>query len=302
MKTIGIVDIGSNSTRLSIYRGEGTSIKLLLNKKKMTGLAQYVVNGAMTREGIREAVSAVKSFRQLLNNLDVSEMYVLATASLRNISNSYIAAKAIEEATGVRVDVISGEEEGELSFYGAMQNVDMEDGMLIDLGGGSTEIVHFFGSVIEDSYSVSLGSLSLYRLAVKGIFPTEKELKHMKTLVKEQLKLQEKDFSPAENVCGVGGTIRAVCRLVNEYYEKPDECREFSFEELNDIYDIIKKDDDERRNLLLQVVPDRLHTILPGIVILRTVMKLFKSKKVAVSVAGVREGYLLKKVFASGEK
>ncbi len=302
MKTIGVVDIGSNSIRLSIYRGDAVSTKLLLNKKKMTGLAQYVVNGAMTREGIKEAVSAVRSFKQLLNNLDVREMHILATASLRNVSNSCIAAKAIEEAVGTRVDIISGEEEGELSFYGAMQNVDMEDGMLIDLGGGSTEIVHFFGSVIEESYSIPLGSLSLYKLSVEDIFPTERELKQMKALVKEQLKLNENDFSCVEDICGVGGTIRAVCRLVNEYYEKPDEYREFSFAELNAIYDIIRKDSDERRKLLLQVVPDRLHTILPGMVILRTIMKTFKSKRVAVSAAGVREGYLLKKIFASEDR
>lgn len=298
-KTIGVVDIGSNSTRLSIYRCENGSSRLLLNKKRMTGLAQYVKNGVLTREGIREAVGAVRSFKQLLFNLDVREMYIFATASLRNVSNSFEAAKAIEDAVGVNVDVISGEEEGDLSFYGAMRSVSIKTGILIDLGGGSTEIVHFENGRITESYSLPLGSLSLFRQYVSGLWPENEELSLMKKAVKAQLNEQETEYTPAEDICGVGGTVRAVCRLVNEVYDRPEDCREFTFDELESIYRIIKKGGSDRKKLLIKIVPDRLHTIMPGIVILRTIMKTFGSKRVQVSAAGVREGYLLKKVFSA---
>lgn len=296
-KTIGVVDIGSNSTRLSIYRCEDGGSRMLLNKKKMTGLAQYVKNGVMTKEGIREAVNAVRSFKQLLSNLDVKEMHIFATASLRNVSNSIETAKAIEDAVGVHVDIISGEEEGELSFYGAMGKCTINTGILVDLGGGSTEIVHFKDRSINESYSLPVGSLSLFKKYVKGLWPDENEISAMRKIIKSQIREQETDNTPAEEICGVGGTIRAVCRLVNEVYDRPEECREFTLEELEKVCSIIRNGGSDRKKLLIKVVPDRLHTIMPGMIILRTIMKEFGSKRVEVSSAGVREGYLLKKIF-----
>ena len=70
-----------------------------------------------------------------------------------------------------------------------------------------------------------------------------------------------------------------------------------TLEELEKVCSIIRNGGSDRKKLLIKVVPDRLHTIMPGMIILRTIMKEFGSKRVEVSSAGVREGYLLKKIF-----
>ena len=94
----GIVDLGSNTIRLSIYQYEGEHFRLLLNKKTMAGLAGYVQDGALSDGGILVACRVLSSYRALLSNFSVSEMHVFATASLRNISNTGEAVEAIREA------------------------------------------------------------------------------------------------------------------------------------------------------------------------------------------------------------
>ena len=94
----GVVDVGSNTIRLSIYHCEGERIKLLLNKKEMAGLAGYVKDGALSGSGIQAACRVLSGFRALLDNFGIADLYVFGTASLRNIANTEQALDAIREA------------------------------------------------------------------------------------------------------------------------------------------------------------------------------------------------------------
>ncbi len=139
----GIVDLGSNTIRLSIYQYEGERFRLLLNKKTMAGLAGYVQDGALSDGGILVACRVLSSYRALLSNFSVSEMHVFATASLRNISNTGEAVEAIRDVTGVTVEVLDGETEAALSFKGAVLPGGVPTGLLADIGGGSVELVSY---------------------------------------------------------------------------------------------------------------------------------------------------------------
>ena len=106
----GIADVGSNTVRLSIYKCEGGEIRLLMNRKVMAGLAGYVRHGALTPEGIEVACQTLQGYRSLMDNLELPDLRVFATASLRNISNTEEAVGAVMAATGLRVDVLTGRE------------------------------------------------------------------------------------------------------------------------------------------------------------------------------------------------
>ena len=116
----GIVDLGSNTIRLSIYHWEGQDFRLLLNKKTIAGLAGYVQGGVLSDSGILVACRTLSSYRALLDNFQVSKMHVFATASLRNISNTGEAVETIRDVTGIPVEVLSGDAEAALSFKGAV--------------------------------------------------------------------------------------------------------------------------------------------------------------------------------------
>ena len=107
----GIVDVGSNTMRLSIYHWEGRRFKLLMNKKEMAGLAGYIKEGVLSDSGILVACRVLSGFKALLNNFDIGELHVFGTASLRNIANTEEALDTIRAVTGLQVDVLTGAEE-----------------------------------------------------------------------------------------------------------------------------------------------------------------------------------------------
>ncbi len=149
----GIVDLGSNTIRLSIYQCGPEGSHLLMNRKVMAGLADYVERGAMTPQGIQVACQVLRDYRALMDNLQFQDLHVFATASLRNIVNTEEAVAQIQAETGLTVDVVSGAEEARLSFLGAV-DAGPDSGLLVDLGGGSTELVEYEARTIRTSCSL----------------------------------------------------------------------------------------------------------------------------------------------------
>ena len=95
-----IIDIGSNSIRLTLYETEGENFHILFREKIMAGLAGYVEDGKLSAEGIECACAGLLTFRSILQTLEIAHISVFATASLRNISNTEQALSVIRAATG----------------------------------------------------------------------------------------------------------------------------------------------------------------------------------------------------------
>ena len=292
----GIVDLGSNTIRLSIYHWEGQDFRLLLNKKTMAGLAGYVQGGVLSDSGILVACRTLSSYRALLDNFQVSKMHVFATASLRNISNTGEAVETIRDVTGIPVEVLSGDEEAALSFKGAVLPGGVSTGLLADIGGGSFELVSYEDMSITSACSLPVGSLSLYTRFVNGLFPTSEERKAMRAYVEEQLDRARTAGVRRSRLCGVGGTIRALNKLSVDVFHKPPESRSMTAEELRELYKLLKKDGRDTLRQILHAAPDRVHTLVPGLVILNTIIKAYGVELVTASSSGVREGYLMDRV------
>ena len=292
----GIVDLGSNTIRLSIYHWEGQDFRLLLNKKTMAGLAGYVQGGVLSDSGILVACRTLSSYRALLDNFQVSKMHVFATASLRNISNTGEAVETIRDVTGIPVEVLSGDEEAALSFKGAVLPGGVSTGLLADIGGGSFELGSYEDMSITSACSLPVGSLSLYTRFVNGLFPTSEERKAMRAYVEEQLDRARTAGVRRSRLCGVGGTIRALNKLSVDVFHKPPESRSMTAEELRELYKLLKKDGRDTLRQILHAAPDRVHTLVPGLVILNTIIKAYGVELVTASSSGVREGYLMDRV------
>lgn len=296
----GIVDLGSNTIRLSIYKCEQGSSHLLMNRKVMAGLAGYSENGRLSGQGIGVACHTLSSCRTLLDNLEIGNMYVFATASLRNVTNTQQVVEEIQRQTGIGVDVISGREEAELSFRGALMGMEHRSGLLVDLGGGSTELVRYEEGQILSSRSLCVGSLNLFDRYVSKLHPEGAERKAIRAAVREQLEREQADLSPAAHICGVGGTVRAACKAANLFFDRSADCRTLSAEELKLMVKRTKKMDKETLRGLLKAAPDRVHTLIPGLLVLDTVCRAVRAQDVTASASGVREGYLHKRVLGEG--
>jgi len=295
----GIIDLGSNTIRLNIYKLEDNKFTLLLSKKETAGLASYIKNGEMNEEGIAKACEVMIEFELLLKHFDITRIYAFATAALRNITNSKKAVDTIVGKSGIPIVVLTGHKEAELDFIGATTTLGVRDGLLIDIGGASTELVIYHDSKIIKTCSMPLGSLNVYNAYVSHLLPSRTERKVIKQAVLTELaKDTDMNYGTYKNICGVGGTIRAAGKLNNYLFKLPSANTEIKTPNIKKMIKLLENDTDdslissETLDTLLKVVSDRVMTILPGMIILNTLVKHFKSENIAISNAGVREGYL----------
>lgn len=289
-----LVDMGSNTVRMNVYKIENQNFDLLFTTKRNVGLAGYINDDKMSAAGIKAAIDTIFDFKSIVKQFGVDQFVVFATAALRNIQNSKEAVEMIEQETNISIDLISGEEEGRLDFIGAKEVVAANQGVLIDIGGGSSEIVIFEDSEILHAISLPIGSLNLYKKSVSHLLPSKSDRKKMKKLINEELDvvshLFEKEYFSA---IGVGGTIRAGRKLAQHIFDKTKSDNDISTNELKKMLQFIEKDTRENLGVLLQQVSDRIHTITPGLMILRETLKRFNTSITTVSDYGVREGYLI---------
>lgn len=291
-----LVDLGSNTVRLSVYQVfEDGSFSLLFSEKETAGLVNYITDKHMSVEGFDKACDVINDFKRLMAQFDISELNIFATASLRNISNRDEALAYIKEKTGESINIVSGKEEAELGYYGAISETALNSGIIFDIGGGSTEIVRFDGKSIITADSYEIGSLNLFTAFVKNIWPSKSEIKNIKERAKAVLSPAVPDIS-CNTICGIGGTNRALLSLVNAYFKKPQDNRTITSAEFKKLKKVILKKDDVSKKLILKNCPDRIHTIIPGMLITNEIIKKLKADKIIISRNGVREGYLCQKI------
>lgn len=292
----GIIDLGSNTIRLTIYRYEGNALKLLLSKKSIAGLLGYVENGVLSAKGINKASSVLNNFKDIMENFGIDTACVFATASLRSITNTDDVVQTIKANTGFDIELISGNEEAMLDYCGASKAVDMESGLLIDIGGGSTELVSFENKAVNNAVSIPVGSLNLSLKHVNAVLPKKSNIKNMTDDIKNEIQKIDPSIQRKETACGVGGTVRAARKLYNDIYKLPLDNMEMEADKLFEILTIYKTDRKEIIRKIIQLAPDRIHTIIAGMVILSTVLKKYHCRRIVVSTYGVREGYLYRRV------
>lgn len=295
--TYGVIDMGSNTIRLCLYRLERGELISLFNKKTTAGLIGYVNKGVLDSKGIQKACDVLNEYKKMLEFANVKELYVFATASLRNISNSSEAVRRIYEETGLQVDVLSGYDEAVLDFEGACHGEKLQEGIMVDIGGGSTEILYFHGGEVKDAVSLDIGSLSMYRDYVGRLFPKKSESEAIRRKVECELdKVKFLDGKSFEVLIGIGGTIRAVKKFNNDILGLPGGNSIIRPEGLEYMLKELRDEKKQTLNKVLRVAPDRIHTLIPGMLILHTIFRRYSCREIHMSSFGVREGYLYRKI------
>jgi len=291
-----IIDIGSNSMRLTVYHVEGREFEILFKQKAMSGLAGYVENGRLTDEGIEVAVAGLIGFRDTLRSLRFSNYSVFATASLRNIENSREATETISARTGMQIEILSGEEEANLGYLGAMQEFQLTEGIFVDIGGASTEIVTFQKGNIRTADSYQIGSLKLYRDCVEKILPEHDEVKDLKKQIGHAMNKSAFD-EKKDDVIFVGGTARAVLKISQRVCGISAGERVIDRKQFGEVYTALSAAPRQVADLILKTEPERIHTMIPGFMIMKHIVEKSDVRAIYVGRYGVREGYLCEKIW-----
>ena len=296
----GIIDIGSNTIRMAVYLIEGGHFEQLMKQKNTVGLASYVEDGIMQPEGIDRAVETLLEYRKFLQCFKITQVTAFTTAALRNAKNSQQAVGEIESRTGIKIQVISGDEEATLDFIGATHSLNNASGLLIDIGGGSTEIVTYRDRQIQYKTSLPLGSLGFAKKYVSGILPTMQECMDMHGEAEATIGAASDFLSISEaEIVGIGGTFKGACALNNEVFNLPAVNRRLETKNIRTLISTFVSDMGMTQKMavtLMRSVPERLRTIIPGLIIASVLSRRFQSQWITYSDSGVREGYIYDRI------
>lgn len=156
------VDLGSNSFRLHVGKHDGTTIRVLKSMREPIRLAAHLdASGCLTEAAMQAALDCLANFRSALAAYRLDAVRVVATSTLRVARNSALFLPAAEQAIGYPIEIISGEEEGRLIYMGVANSLTLpgERRLVIDIGGGSTELMLGSGLDIERVESFSVGTV-----------------------------------------------------------------------------------------------------------------------------------------------
>ena len=292
-----VIDIGSNTIRLVIYSKQGGQLHSVLNKKYSAGLAGYMdPENRLNPEGVQKLVGVLSEIRSILDHIHVERIFPFGTASLRNSANREEVLDLVREKCRLDVRILSGEEEATFDYYGAMHNGINSSGLVVDVGGGSTELTFFHEKQIVTATSMPIGSLNLYKRFVEGLLPTEKEIRKIRKEVRSHLEVVQLPLPREELVTqpiySIGGTARASLLLMRERFGIPEKSREYTRKQLSEFLEITDENIKGLQDSILRAAPERIHTIIPGLLIFESVSRFYGSRSFVVCSYGVREGYL----------
>ncbi len=162
---LAVIDIGSNSVRLVVYESARRVPAVLFNEKIMCGLGQRLQEtGQLDPDGVKLALMNLSRFAELLENLGIDDVDVVATAAVRDATDGAAFVDAVAAESGLSVRVLSGDEEARLSALGAVAGGAEGDGVVADLGGGSLELVSISDGRVGARSSAPIGPLRLANL------------------------------------------------------------------------------------------------------------------------------------------
>ena len=289
----GITDIGSNTIRFNIYNHKNGKSKQLISKKKTAGLISYKKNGKLSKKGIKVLVSTVKKFKKNLKELEVDKTYYFATACLRNVDNTEEVLDIVKNETGITIHVLTSEEEATLTFDALKgKDLDRDEGVLIDVGGGSSEITVFENNTPLDDVSLPVGSLLMYEEYVSLMFPNEEEKEAIHQRVVEEIEKSGIEKYDQEIMFGVGGTVRVINKMLIHLNLKDETSPLIPIHLLDTLLDELKTNTKEDFDKVLQVKAERIHTLIPGLIIIKTIAEYFEVEYLHIIHHSLKEGVL----------
>jgi exopolyphosphatase / guanosine-5'-triphosphate,3'-diphosphate pyrophosphatase len=169
---LAAIDVGSNTIRLTVAEVEkdGT-YRILDEEREMVRLGHDMDRtGRLGEEAVDRALAAIGKMKAIADGFEVAEIRAIATSAVREAANGRAFTREVLRQHKVRIDVISGEEEAELAFRSAKRHFDLEgrSTAVVDIGGGSVEVILAAGTVIDQIHSLPLGAVRVTERLVRS--------------------------------------------------------------------------------------------------------------------------------------
>ena len=297
---VAALDLGTNSFLCLIaQKSESGKIEVLYDESIITRLGQNIQKKALlSKEALFRAAQAFSKFQENIKVHDVKKVMAVTTSAARDAEN-FLELKKLGEDYGIPIDVISGEEEAELSFQGAIASIENKRALLLDIGGGSTELAYFNGDKFVLK-SLPLGSVRLGEMFVEEWSNLDGvSLKKVEDQIVKVLELTFGiDKPPVKNWVAVSGTPTTLKAIQNgEFKLEAIENSELKQQDIKGMLSKLVSMSLVDRRKIPGLEAERADIIPVGAKILETLMSWSNVQKVKVSTKGLRYG-LAKKLLS----
>ena len=299
---LAALDIGTNSIRCIVVEVDKLGkFRVLDDEKATVRLGEGIVkDGAISRAAWKRALDALSRMKKIVDGYGVVGVEAVATSAVRQAANGEAFVKAVADTVGLRISVISGEEEAELAALSALNNFDMEGTryVMADIGGGSVEIITALGNHIEEIYSLDLGAVILTENLISSDPVTQDDYRRLRKHIRKTLKATfTGEDVPVQCLLGSGGTMTSIAAMVmamrKEGYGSIHGYEVLRSEVVHLLAMLLRKDVKERRSIP-GLPPDRADIIVAGVTVVDELMELFKANLLKINERGIREGLVLK--------
>lgn len=293
MKLVAVIDLGSNSVRMSIADVSGDSVKTVFMKRDVIKLSENMNDDMMLKEpAILRAEKALLEFKCIAEDYGCEEIFSVATAAVRKAKNKDMFLNYIKEKTGLCVEVIDGEKEAEYDYFGVLESTDKKDFLIMDIGGGSTEIIGVKNRKLSDYVSIPMGSRSITEQYLKE--ETKDKIDNaLKIFNKETDKLLWLEKFNNLPIIGLGGCLRAIGKA--ECFVSGIEFKNglsISTELVYDLFDRLRLMTVDERCLVEGIGDARGDIIIGGLIPFLATARKVNATKLIISDSGIRDGVI----------
>ncbi len=283
-----VIDIGSNSVRMVLYRLEGRAIWTVFNEKVLAGLGRDLPEtGRLSATGVEMAMSALRRFAAVLEGVQPAYTFVAATAAVREAEDGPSFCDRVAAETGLHIRVLTGEEEARYAALGVMAGDPSASGVAADMGGSSLELIRVGQGPAKPGITLPLGPFSL---ADGKAFDAAR----LRVLIAERLKPAVRQFSDP-TLHAVGGGWRSLAQLhmaINGYPLKIVHQYAMSADDARDVARLVAQQSRTSLDRLPGVSKKRAETLPYSALVLEGLIERLGLKTIHFSAWGLREGLL----------
>lgn len=295
MPIFAAVDIGSNSVRLKIARLQGRRLRALHEDREVTRMGESVFRtGFLSPDAMANTIKVLRRFHRVAQRLGTDSVRVVATSALRDARNSRAFLEWVRSATGWRVEIISGLEEGRLIHLGLVSSAKVNSlpVLMIDLGGGSCELTISAGGHIRETVSLPLGAVRLTNEFLQHDPPRKSELERLHGFIGRELgrvadRIIKARIHSIIATSGTAASLSAVCQKLSK-----NRASSVTRLYMQRMAKLLVKSNIEQRRRLPGIGPRRAEIIAAGAVVYSDLLEHCHLRGFRYSSLGLRDGLL----------
>ena len=300
MEKIGIIDLGSNTARLVLVNVLDSGNFMVFDElKENVRLGQDMKDGILQRHRIDQTIKTLKMFKRLCDANGVTNIIAFTTSAVRKAKNQKGFLNEVLTLVGIDMKVLSREEECILAYEGVINSMDISKGLIMDIGGGSTQLIYYNRRNIIASEVIPFGAVSLLdKFKEENLTPEERSRK-IEELFAEYLSSYAwmSEMDPETRFIGVGGNFRnlgKISRIVSRYPFDMAHNYCFPTTQFNTIYDTLKGLDIDKTSKIKGLSRGRADIFPVALSAIKAVVDHCSFQNITISTSGIREGTMFR--------